>query len=514
MLTEVDDKQLIAITPEWMEQKFDEMNKLLFNGLLPKCRFSLFTTGRGSRGGTLGWFKTRRDYHVSAKFIPWSSFYRCSGWQYSIDGEESMEPSDFAYYMNPLIQLNGNYNWTEKAALSTLVHEMCHYRQHVFGFYEGTQQKIIHHGVTFQRIAEDVSAKSNEFFTVERIAKAEQMEQMDLTDTMKAFNDKRAAKGIRFFKIELTNPEYGRRSGNYYKFAYAIPASTISDDYLANIRASYKPDRYKRVIECFTTDGNIKRYHTVKSIGSWYYSNAKSIEEVLPDVRVDKENEISFGSQFEIDDMYIFRMKYKEPCRQKGGVYYWAYKIVKPVNFSVVKNYIMNEKSRYTYADYCTTNDGGILSHKDMSIKKMGVNYLSYSENVLPSIRKNEWEVLFNNQGFENKQQSSLSNFLYGSEGNPHLNYQQQQQKRYSFTIKTMKNGVPDIFIIKNATEQEAKQQMKQRFPGWSDETIDDKFKKYTNSMVGENISRNELQQIVEQVVEQLVQEQIAPSGT
>ena len=48
---------------------------------------------------------------------------------------------------------------------------------------------------------------------------------------------------------------------------------------------------------------------------------------------------------------------------------------------------------------------------------------------------------------------------------------------------------------------------MKQRFPGWSDETIDDKFKKYTNSMVGENISRNELQQIVEQVLEQLVEE-------
>ena len=206
-------------------------------------------------------------------------------------------------------------------------------------------------------------------------------------------------------------------------------------------------------------------------------------------------------------------MKYKEPYRQKGGVYYWAYKIVKPENFSVVKNYIMNEKSRYSYADYCTTNDGRILSHKYMSTKNIGSNYISYSENVLPSIKKNKWEVLFNNQGFENKQQSSLSNFLYGDGGNPHLKYQQQQQKRYSFTIKTVKNGVPDIFIIKDATEAEAKQQMKQRFPGWSDETINDKFNKYT-SMIGEHISRNELQQIVEQVVEQLAQEQLAPSGT
>ena len=134
MLTEADDKQLITITPQWMKQKFDEMNQLLFNGMLPECKLSLFTTGKGSQGHTLGWFKTNKEYQVHSKFVSWSRTYNCSGWQYYLSGEDSMEPSDFAYYMNPHIQLNGNYNWTEKAALSTLVHEMCHYRQHLFGF--------------------------------------------------------------------------------------------------------------------------------------------------------------------------------------------------------------------------------------------------------------------------------------------------------------------------------------------------------------------------------------------
>ena len=64
MLKEADDKQLITITPQWMKQKFDEMNQLLFNGMLPECKLSLFTTGKGSQGHTLGWFKTHKEYQV------------------------------------------------------------------------------------------------------------------------------------------------------------------------------------------------------------------------------------------------------------------------------------------------------------------------------------------------------------------------------------------------------------------------------------------------------------------
>ena len=40
-------------TVEWMEQKYQEMNKLLFNGKLGQCNFAIFTSGKGSQGGVL-----------------------------------------------------------------------------------------------------------------------------------------------------------------------------------------------------------------------------------------------------------------------------------------------------------------------------------------------------------------------------------------------------------------------------------------------------------------------------
>ena len=44
-------------TVEWMAERYNEANQKLFNGALGECDFNVFTTGRGSQGGTLGWFK-------------------------------------------------------------------------------------------------------------------------------------------------------------------------------------------------------------------------------------------------------------------------------------------------------------------------------------------------------------------------------------------------------------------------------------------------------------------------
>ena len=487
MLKEADDKQLITITPQWMKQKFDEMNQLLFNGMLPECKLSLFTTGKGSQGHTLGWFKTHKEYQVRAKFVSWSRAYGCSGWQYYLPGEDSMEPSDFAYYMNPEIQLNGNYNWTEKAALSTLVHEMCHYKQHLFGFYEGTRQKTIHHGVTFESVAREVSRKSNEFFTVERLARAEQMDQMDFTDAIKAKHNASAAKGIHFLKFELAYPETAGRGG-VYKFAYAIPASTIAEKCISYF-ATASPDRYKRIVHCVTTDGTIKRYPTVKGVGKWYYSKGNSIEDVMPDVKVDSQEELNLGGEARMaKPWYIFRMKYKTPYKKGYTLYPWAYYIVEFQNFFAVKNYIMNTlRDEFVYADYTEVYDPKIQSHKPNNIKNLSVKYISTSQDIQSSIKQSEPTVIFDNQNSTTQQQSPLASFLYGNGGNPHLQYAQQKAaqqqapvKRYTFTINLMsKDGTTSQFTVTNATEEEAKQQMRQRFPNWSEQVINDKFSKY-----------------------------------
>ena len=506
MLKEADDRQLITITPEWMEQKYNEMNKLLFNGALGSCRFSLFVEGKGSQGGTLGWFRTHKDYGVYGEYVIIGR--RVTGVQYYVGDSDynkfAVTSEDFDYYMNPEIQLNGNYNWTEKAALSTLVHEMCHYRQHLDGFYPGvgtaeydprTGNKVVvsfkysHHGEDFMRIAEAVSKKSNEFFTVERIASAEQMKQMDFTDTMKAKQNALAAKGVHFFKFEFAYPRLSRR-GRVCKFGYAIPSETIFQQYLSYAQ-TYSTDEYKRVVHCVTTDGNIKRHKRVLKVSAAYYCEANSIDEVLPDVRVDQQVDLQLGSAQKLEKpWYIFRMKYKTPYKKGHTQYPWAYYIVEYRNFFQVRNYVNNSQNEFVYADYTEVYDPKIQSLKPNNVKNLSTCYISTTQDIMSNVEQSAPTVIFDNQKQpKQQQQSPLASFLYGDGGNPHLQYQQQQQqqaqqpqpvKRYSFSIPLMKNGVPSgNFTITNATEEEAKQQLRQRFPGWSEEIINSKFQKY-----------------------------------
>ena len=53
----IDNGQKIHVTVERMAEKYEEMNQQFFGGALGAGRFAVFTTGRGSQGGTLGWFK-------------------------------------------------------------------------------------------------------------------------------------------------------------------------------------------------------------------------------------------------------------------------------------------------------------------------------------------------------------------------------------------------------------------------------------------------------------------------
>jgi len=404
MLTEVDDKQLIAITPEWMKEKFDEMNQLLFNGELKPCRLGLFTTGKGSQGHTLGWFKhSNLRWDVRTTYNGKHPCYVIDYWgdKVWLDGD------NFNKYANPEIQLNGHYNWTEKAALSTLVHEMCHY----YDFKDGWEPMQAH-GPNFRRIAEMVSRKSNEFFTVERLAKAEQMQQMDFTDDFKAFNNRRAAKGIHVIKMEFNGLRKGK-SGRMWKFAYMVPASTKYQEYIEWVKNSVGEGKtLKCACDCITTDGMIKKYRTSKS-HCITFRFAATWDDLVPDVKIDSET--------------------------------W----------------------------YGSRGDGEAKQNQ-----------------VQPS------------NGFS---------------GNQSVKQVPQPEKRYSFTMKTWKNGVEGLFTISNATEEEAKEQMRKRFPNWTEAMIDTKFKMYTQnqSMVGESIiGRYELQQIVEQVCQELVEERRIHSAT
>ena len=165
--------------PQWMAEKYNEMNQLLFNGALGACDFAIFTSGRGSEGGVLGWFKiTARNIRVDRYS---RRMFANQGWN-----KAYIDKSNFVDLCRPRIELNGNYTGTEHSFLATLVHEMCHYYTYMHGY--APKQG---HGREFKEIGYEVSERSNGMFTIQRLASAEQMTEMELSDEMKAKRAKR-----------------------------------------------------------------------------------------------------------------------------------------------------------------------------------------------------------------------------------------------------------------------------------------------------------------------------------
>jgi len=168
-------------TVEWMSAKYAEMNKQLFGGELGECNFKIFTSGRGSEGGTLGWFKITGHGIRIRRYN--RRMFKYNGWD-----EINIDRKNFAALCQPQIELNGNYSGTEHGFLATLVHEMCHYYTYMYGY--APKQG---HGREFKEIGMIVSSRSNGLFTIQRLASAEQMSELELSDEMKAKREKRLA---------------------------------------------------------------------------------------------------------------------------------------------------------------------------------------------------------------------------------------------------------------------------------------------------------------------------------
>ena len=174
------DKSFVP-TKKWMAEKYDEMNNQLFGGRLMECGFEVFTKGAGMEGGVLGWFCiTGRDIRVKRSN---RRIFLQTGWS-----EINIDRDNFVKLCKPVIKLNGNYHGTEHGFLATLVHEMCHYYTYMNGY-----APVQSHGREFKEIGAIVSSRSNGMFSIQRIASAEQMNEMSLNADMKAKRAKRLA---------------------------------------------------------------------------------------------------------------------------------------------------------------------------------------------------------------------------------------------------------------------------------------------------------------------------------
>lgn len=195
LLIEASDTNYINLTTDWMSQMYDLMNTQLFDNMLGSCKFGIFKTGKGANGRTLGWFRVTGSnirYNRQSRRMFKYNEYGLRG----INDKIYINKDNFVDLCEPMIELNGNYKWSEKAALSTLVHEMCHYYCDMNG-YVPTQA----HGREFREIGAYVSSKSRGIFTVERLAKAEQMEEMELDSAIAEKNKQRQQNKLN--KIQL-----------------------------------------------------------------------------------------------------------------------------------------------------------------------------------------------------------------------------------------------------------------------------------------------------------------------
>lgn len=240
-------------TVEWMSKKYDEMNDLLFYGKLDKCDFGIFTTGKGSQGRTLGWFK------MNGKNLKVKTYDRrmfVFDWTQMKDIYVKRE--NFVQLCKPCIQLNGNYIGTEQAFLTTLVHEMCHYYTYMNGY--APKQG---HGPEFRTIAEMITSRSNGVFSIQRLATAEQMTEFELSDEMKQKKEKRIENKKSRLKALLV----------YYTNGVIGLTTTAKETLIDEIIKSHTRNDIKKVV--FTSDPTFINYvfdmGYKKNFSTWRY---------------------------------------------------------------------------------------------------------------------------------------------------------------------------------------------------------------------------------------------------
>lgn len=230
-------------TTEWMAKKYQEMNQWLFGGKLMDCNFEVFTRGAGMEGGVLGWFCMEgENLKVNENS---GRLYR------EIDKYNIVNASrdNFVELCKPKIKLNGNYSGTEHAFLEVLVHEMCHYYNYMDGF-----SPIQAHGKEFRQIAAIVSTRSDGMFTIQRLASAEQMNEMVLNDEMKARRAKRAISK----KRRLENKKNTISALLFFQNNGEIGLITTTSQDLINEVIKYHKPRGEKVL--VSNDPKIIRY--------------------------------------------------------------------------------------------------------------------------------------------------------------------------------------------------------------------------------------------------------------
>ena len=189
-----DNGEKVELDQEYLQGLYDILNDEYFDGKLGDCTIGTFS---GRKVRTLGYFHLNSTYVDQNKRMFVHSFSAPNGRIY-------IDSDNFAELCKPEINLNANYKWTTKQMEATLLHEMCHYWTWKRG-----NAPTQGHGPEFRMIASHVSKKSDGKFSIQRLASAEEMQNLELDPELRASMQKRAENKINNTYVILLYRENG-----------------------------------------------------------------------------------------------------------------------------------------------------------------------------------------------------------------------------------------------------------------------------------------------------------------
>lgn len=189
-------------TKQWMQAKYNQFNKELFNKFLPPCR--LIARKLGSKH--LGMYST--NY---------------------VQPDDPVTRENIYDVAKPTIYLTTAYSAPEEDWENTLIREMCHYYTQFDE--EGNARAIDrdnkYHGADFMNATKMVSERSAGKYNINSVATAEELSRMGYETKDRPFSK---MKGIRFIK--------GTFAGNGLSSeAFLLTKSELVAKYLLNITA-------------------------------------------------------------------------------------------------------------------------------------------------------------------------------------------------------------------------------------------------------------------------------------
>lgn len=163
----------MEINVQWLKQKYQYFNQLIFNNSLPPCSFAVLPLP----DNTLGKFGLSKSAQMKSIC---GIYYDEKSGRY-IPLNKQTVPKLY----KPKITISTKYSRSEKEFENTLIHEMCHYwtcfdEEDNFRY---PNKENDHHGADFFEAARMVSTKTNGQVTIKQIEDGEIMDNMEASST-------------------------------------------------------------------------------------------------------------------------------------------------------------------------------------------------------------------------------------------------------------------------------------------------------------------------------------------